>query len=129
MHLHECLGWPGPITHRQYEMWQLWLDQQWNKPSRTDHYLMQIAMEVRRPNVKGSKNLKMKDFVIKFTSQDGRVGSKLSKEQATAFSKAKWLSAFGGKTKIREVKVPAPVSSPTDGPSKPVPHSEPPTQS
>lgn len=37
------MGWPGPLTHRQYETWQAWLEQQWNEPSRTDHYLMSVA--------------------------------------------------------------------------------------
>lgn len=30
-------------THRQHQLWLEWLEQQWNKPDRTDHYLMQIA--------------------------------------------------------------------------------------
>jgi len=37
------MGWCGPMTHRQFEVWQEWLNQQWNKPSRTDHYLLRIA--------------------------------------------------------------------------------------
>lgn len=30
------------MTHRQYEAWQAWLRAEWNRPSRTDHYLMQL---------------------------------------------------------------------------------------
>lgn len=31
------------MTDRQFRAWCKWLDMQWDRPSRTDHYLMQIA--------------------------------------------------------------------------------------
>lgn len=31
------------VTHREYLVRLAWLDREWNEPSRTDHYLMQIA--------------------------------------------------------------------------------------
>lgn len=37
------MGWPGPLTHRQFEAWQAWLDLDMDRPSRTDWYLMQLA--------------------------------------------------------------------------------------
>lgn len=42
------MGWPGPMTHRQFEAWQWWLREEWNHPSRSDHYLMQIVAELLR---------------------------------------------------------------------------------
>jgi hypothetical protein len=35
------------MTHRQFRSWMEWDRIEKNRPSRTDHYLMQIAMEVR----------------------------------------------------------------------------------
>lgn len=31
------------MTHRQFLVWRLWLREEWNRPNRTDHYIMQIA--------------------------------------------------------------------------------------
>ena len=41
------MGWPGPMTHRQYLLWRVWSQEQWNRPSRSDHYLMAVARELR----------------------------------------------------------------------------------
>lgn len=40
------MGWPGPMTHRQFEAWHEWLKRQWNIPSRTDYQIMALASEV-----------------------------------------------------------------------------------
>jgi hypothetical protein len=34
------------MTHRQYRIWHHWIGEQWNNPSRSDHYLMLIALQV-----------------------------------------------------------------------------------
>lgn len=31
------------MTHKQFEAWQAWLQEEWNKPSRADHYAMRIS--------------------------------------------------------------------------------------
>ena len=31
------------MTYRQYLVWLAWLKEDWNRPSRTDHYIMQAA--------------------------------------------------------------------------------------
>lgn len=43
MSLNELLGYDGPMTHRQYLGWVVWLRAQLNVPSRADHYAMQTA--------------------------------------------------------------------------------------
>ncbi len=35
------------LSHRQYLTLHEWLKEQWDKPSRTDYYLMQLTAEVR----------------------------------------------------------------------------------
>lgn len=47
-HIHEVLGWSGPMTYRQYLAWQAWIDMEWDRPSRSDWYAMQTAAEVQR---------------------------------------------------------------------------------
>lgn len=42
------LGWPALPTHRQYRTWIVWELGEWNRPSRSDHYIMQLTAEVRR---------------------------------------------------------------------------------
>jgi hypothetical protein len=36
------------MTRRQFRAWQEWLLGEWNRPSRSDHYLMQAALEIIR---------------------------------------------------------------------------------
>jgi hypothetical protein len=35
------MGWPGPMTHRQFDAWQWWLRE--GEPSRVEWHLMQLA--------------------------------------------------------------------------------------
>lgn len=68
------MGWPGRMTLRQLEAWTEWLEEQWNEPSRTDHYLMQIACEVA--NVLRKKRIPQGKFKIpfKFVPKEGKRG-------------------------------------------------------
>lgn len=54
MPLHELMGWPGPMTARQFRAWRAWLEMQWNLPDRGDFYAMQIAAAhgVKDPYIK-----------------------------------------------------------------------------
>lgn len=92
--LHEVMGWVGPMTHRQFVVWQLWLSEQWNEPDRSDYYMMQIAHIVA--SIVSKKKVKFEQFRLKFRSG---VGRKVRTDART--SKAIWLSAFGGARGIR----------------------------
>jgi hypothetical protein len=35
------------ISHREYAVWQKWLEMQWNRPTRQDHLLMRIAQRIQ----------------------------------------------------------------------------------
>jgi hypothetical protein len=63
-----------------------WLEEQWNKPSRTDYYLMRIAQRMHQQWSK--KSVSMEDQRITFT-----FGQKkgLSMEERVAKSKAAWM--------------------------------------
>lgn len=43
-----------------------WLDMQWNRPSRTDYYLMRIAAML------SGKKVKLEDMKVKFKETDGK---------------------------------------------------------
>lgn len=67
--LHVLMGWPGPMTHRQFEAWRRWRREDLNRPSRTDFYLMQIACEVRtvlRSLAGGGRHLDLNEFRLRF---------------------------------------------------------------
>lgn len=81
------MGWPGPMTHRQFLTWHAWLAMEWSRPSRSDYYQMQTACEVRRVLSKKPRQVKIKHFHLEF---DGSDRPRMSQEQAVAWSKAKW---------------------------------------
>ena len=90
-------------THREYNALIAHLDSEWNKPSRSDYYLMQIALEIRRFMMGFSKEGKapeMGDLILSFSSQ--RFESELEKEVTpeeikvkAEISKAVWFARTG----------------------------------
>jgi hypothetical protein len=81
------LGW-GPLTHREFVTWQAWLDEQWNKPSRTDFYLMRIAYYLLSEPPHDLNQMK-----IPFEKKS--IKRRMSKTEATQMAKNKWLPAVG----------------------------------
>ena len=92
MHLHELYGWQGPMTLRQEEAWHAWLHMQWNKPSRTDYYLMAVRAALLQ------KGTNLRDLRINFIDQQPD-GTPVRTPEQEAFavqqSKARWLIAAG----------------------------------
>lgn len=60
------MGWSGPMTHRQFEVWSTWLNMENNQPSRSDYYAMQIAFYVARSAAKHPNSINFKSFKLKF---------------------------------------------------------------
>lgn len=75
------------MTHRQFLAWQAWLGGEWDHPSRTDHYLMQIAFGVHRANVKHPERVKFEHMRLKF----GEPKPEADTPQSVAVSKQTWL--------------------------------------
>ncbi len=87
------MGWEGPITHRQFLTWQAWDAMEWNRPSRTDHYLMGVECEVRRVLSKKPNDIQPEHFKMKFNSGAQKpVRSEAYKQQISDVSKQIWLS-------------------------------------
>lgn len=103
MTLAEC---KAAHTNREFQLWELWYEQQWNKPSRTDNYLMALTEEVRRFRYMFLKNpppINDSDFKLTFTRQTVEQKVQLSLQEKAARSKAIWIGAVtGAKRKPQE---------------------------
>ena len=71
-----------------------WLDAEWEKPSRSDNYLMQIAMEVARVLSNKPKLYNLKNYRLTW-KKDKPKQPKLSKKEAARISKARWFGMVG----------------------------------
>lgn len=85
------MGWHGPMTHRQFRVWKQWLLNENNRPDRTDYYLMQIAAEIRKPNVKNHRRVKIGDFKLVFKD----LVNEESMEAKVRRSKSAWIGVLG----------------------------------
>ena len=83
------------LTHREFATWRAWLDQQWNEPDRTDHYLMQLAHLVVSC-LTDQNPTTLDEFRIKFRSatKASKPKPKMSVEEFSALERAKWLGAL-----------------------------------
>ncbi len=66
--LHEVMGWPGPMTHRQYEATRDWMAGEWSEPDRADHYIMQLTAVVA--GIFAKRAPAVDEFKIKFKYVD-----------------------------------------------------------
>lgn len=99
MSLRECME---KHTEREMRVTLAWLEMQWDKPSRTDWYLMQIAAEVRRGLVKKPSSVKTENMKIKFLLDRKRSAAPPTSQEQMMMSKQCWLGAAGllGKVKM-----------------------------
>ena len=95
------MGWPGPMTHRQYLSWQAWLSEEWNYPSRSDNYLMAIRADIHRFGAKDQHKIHPKDFKLEFDLKQQKVLTEEEKEQhkkrVADMSQKVWVHRVGGK--------------------------------
>lgn len=89
------MGWAGPVTHRQHRAWLVWSADQWNNPSLTDHYLMQITMVLLRAHFKNTGGARLNGMRLKFTTPSNDHRPKVTREQAAAWSKMRWCAMLG----------------------------------
>lgn len=82
------------LTHKQQLVWDAFLDEEYNEPSRTDMYLVQLAWIMERfGKKKGQSKSKFKDFVLKF----GKNKKAKDPLKSMAASKASWFGITGAK--------------------------------
>jgi hypothetical protein len=77
-----------------------WLEEEWNAPSRGDHYLMQVAAEVRRVLHRSPAQVKPEGFRLTFQRRKKDKNRRaLTREDLAAMHKARWLWAVGFRPK------------------------------
>lgn len=54
------------MTHRQFVAWQAWFSWEWNRPSRADHYTMQLNRDLIWIHAKKPCDLQSDQFRIPF---------------------------------------------------------------
>lgn len=109
------MGWRGPVTHRQFAAWMLWLEQQWDHPTKLEWHILQLTAEVVRGRMdpKHHDKVKTSDFKIPFKPppkppdptrpiSPPEMTARQRKVQ-TQIAKASWLGVVGGKVPV-EVK-------------------------
>jgi hypothetical protein len=68
--LNSLMGWSGGITHRQFVVIRRWLHDEWEKPSRTDRYLMRLICIVDNLLVDSKDKLPEEHYRIKLKKND-----------------------------------------------------------
>lgn len=76
-------------THREFLVWQAWLSLQWNRPDRTDHYLMMITREIRSLFAKSA--VSVDECKVKFSEP----APPMTKEQAARMARQRWFGLLG----------------------------------
>lgn len=72
------------ISYEEYLIRLQWIEDEFDRPNRSDHYLMLIAAEVRRVLSKNPNLIKLNDFKLNFKDPP-----ELTLEEATRISKAR----------------------------------------
>lgn len=84
-------------THREYRTWTAWLEKQWSEPSRSDHYLMQIAREIRY--VLSKKKMPGTFTMFKIPFGWTKKVKPPTEKQKVSQAKSRWLGLLGIKRK------------------------------
>ena len=99
------------MTHRQFVLWGRWLEEQWDRPSRGDYYLMQVACQVARVLAKHPDKIKLEHFQLRFSdpasdtapSARNTAAAEQHRKNQMAWSKSKWLGAMRGTIEHRTI--------------------------
>lgn len=76
-------------TERQLIIALAWINLQWNRPDRHDHYQMQTAAMMS-----AKKDAKLDDFKLKFEEPNA---NPLSLEEEQFWAEARWAQRLGGR--------------------------------
>jgi hypothetical protein len=78
-------------------VWAAWFEEEWNRPDRTDHYLMELMCQVRLLFAKRGANIQPEHFKLTFTFGESNSNPPLTPEESAKRSKARWLCMFDKK--------------------------------
>lgn len=84
-------------SHREHRTHVRWLREQWNKPNRSDKYLMRVAQRVQQVLAKNSNNITIEQQEIEFEFKQVHVLTKEEQRKIkTKEQKSAWKSFAGG---------------------------------
>lgn len=88
------------VSHRWYRTWERWSQDEWNRPSRSDNYLMQIAQRVQQVLQKQPSKITLAmqkiPFVFKPVKPAGKeLSPEVKRRTITSMAKAAWGRAVG----------------------------------
>lgn len=81
------LTWP----HRKVAVWLAWLDLQWDRPSRSDCYVMQAGHAAAEAMAKKRTTFRVKEWILKFAG----LGGASTPASRTKLLKNQMRAAFG----------------------------------
>ena len=67
------------MTHRQFAAWQMWLEEELNHPTKTEQYIMQNGLEVRRVLSRNPSAHKLGHMKLTFKRDGTKVTAKSRK--------------------------------------------------
>lgn len=79
------------MTHRQFCVWRAWLDEQWNRPSRSDYYAMRVAQRCHQAIARHPHQITVDDQRIQFLRRDDKEPVKETVKE----SQGRWLNMVG----------------------------------
>jgi hypothetical protein len=95
------MGWPGPMTHRQFQAWQSWWEIHREVPSKSDWYIIQLTDVVR--GILG-KQQALEKYILKWNSSGPMTDEqrRRAREHADVQAKMRWSMWLG--TNLLETK-------------------------
>ena len=95
--LEEC---QEKVTHRQYLVMVQWLKDQWDKPSRSDWYLMQVAQKVLMLLTKKELPVGSQKLTFEFKAPPTQEELEQDEEAKVLAEKLQWALAIGYKGEL-----------------------------
>ena len=88
-------------SHREFKTRLAWIEEQWNRPDRTDYHLMRIAQRIQQFQQgfgKSTTAIELEDQGVKFaTPGDEKEKKPYDPVAATKAAKAGWFARLQGK--------------------------------
>lgn len=88
-------------THREFKLWNAWLDERWYQPTRSDYLLMRIAQRVQQVLAKNPNAIKLEHQEVFSRPKKPKRLSAKAKEAIVTSSKSVWFAVTGLKGKER----------------------------
>ena len=86
-------------THREYQAAIAWLNMEMNRPTVSQHYMMQISQRVQQAKAKSPNKISLKNQILSFVTGKKQTKKVVSKDDQIKQSKSRWFAGLGIKGK------------------------------